>query len=105
VPDKLIGGRRNVIPGTVVFAMVGALGQVAYNLADSGERRRDADTLDQGLWLNSRWSPVKALSDDEYGKILQERLLRLNAEIAILDDNIEAVKKTAPSTTIRRDGA
>jgi hypothetical protein len=102
VPDTLIGSRRHIIPGTIVFALLGGLGQVAYNLADSRAGKRDMS--DQGSWLNSRWSPVKALSDDEYSKILQERLLRVNAEIALLDDNIEAVKKTAPSSTAARDG-
>jgi hypothetical protein len=38
---------------------------------------------------------VKALSDDEYGRILEERLLKLDAEIALVDESIEAVKKMA----------
>lgn len=101
MPDTVIGSKRNIIPGTIVFALLGGLGQVAYNFADSRERKA---TSDQGSWLNSRWSPVKALSDDEYGKILQERLLRLNAEIALLDENIDAVKRTAPGTTAPKDG-
>jgi hypothetical protein len=41
---------------------------------------------------------VKALSDEEYGRILEERLLRVNAEIAILDESIAAVAKDATRT-------
>ena len=94
-----VGNRKNILPGTIVFAIFGALGQSAYNFANSREGRRDPDKQGQGSWLNSRWSPVKVLSDDEYGKILEEKLLRLNVEIAFLDEDIESVKKNAPLTT------
>lgn len=35
---------------------------------------------------------MKVLSDEEYGELLQEKLLRVNAEIALLDESIEALK-------------
>lgn len=76
----------------VVFATVGALGQKVYNLADSGKQAVNTDTHGRSSWLNSRWSPVKVLSDDEYEKLLQEKLLRVNAEISLLDESIQAVK-------------
>lgn len=38
---------------------------------------------------------MKALSDEEYERILEERLLRLDAEIALVDESIEAVKRGA----------
>lgn len=97
--------RRNVLPGSLLFATFGALGQAAYNFADSREGSTAKDGADDGKgkgkggWLNSKWSPVKALSDEEYGRILEERLLRLNAEIAVLDESIEGVKRGASGTT------
>jgi len=76
----------------VVFAIVGALGQKIYNLADSRKQAVNSDIHGRNSWLNSRWSPVKVLSDDEYEKLLQEKLLRVDAEISLLDESIQAVK-------------
>lgn len=98
MPNTHTGSRRNVLPGTLIFATFGALGQAAYNFADAREGRKEGDAEGKGSWLNSRWSPVKALSDEEYGRILEDRLLKIDAEIALLDDSIEAVKKTAVTT-------
>lgn len=94
-----------MIPGTVMFALFGAVGQGVYNLADA--RKTGADGGKQSSWLDSRWSPVKVLTDDEYEDILQEKLLRINAEIAVLDDSIEESKArivTVPGTAVGRDG-
>ena len=44
---------------------------------------------------NSRWSPVKILSDEEYENMLQEKLLRVEAEIAVLDEHIENLRREA----------
>lgn len=35
---------------------------------------------------------MKKLTDQEYENILEEKLLRLDAEIAIIDDNIAVLK-------------
>ncbi|KAJ4423929.1 hypothetical protein N0V82_001357 [Gnomoniopsis sp. IMI 355080] len=43
-------------------------------------------------WLDSKWSPMKKLTDKEYENILEEKLLRLDAEIAIIDDDVAALK-------------
>ncbi|KAL5347629.1 hypothetical protein ACLOAV_007038 [Pseudogymnoascus australis] len=94
----LLRSRRNVLPGTLIFATFGALGQAAYNYADSREGRKEGEG-EKGGWLDSRWSPVKALSDEEYGKILEERMLKLEAEIALIDESIREVKKEAAATT------
>jgi hypothetical protein len=100
----LLRSRRNVIPGAVIFATIGGLGQAVYNYADARESEKvgnEGGGEGEGKrgWLNSKWSPVKALSDEEYGRILEERLLRVNAEIAILDESIAAVAKDATKTT------
>jgi len=77
-----------------MFAVFGAGGQKLYNLADD---RQSAAALQapeaKSSWINSRWSPVRSLSDDEYGAMLQEKLLRIDAEIAIVDERIAAVRE------------
>lgn len=35
---------------------------------------------------------MKVLSDKEYEEMLREKLLRVNAEIALVDENIEALR-------------
>ncbi|TVY84227.1 hypothetical protein LSUE1_G000540 [Lachnellula suecica] len=88
-------GRVNTFPAVVMFSLLGAAGQAAHNRNTT----RNAD-LSQTTpaksepfsWMNSKWSPMKVLSDVEYEKMLQEKLLRVNAEIAMIDDNIAALR-------------
>lgn len=39
-----------------------------------------------------RWSPVRVLSDEEYIEMLRERMLKVDVEIAILDDKIAELR-------------
>ncbi|KAH8801563.1 hypothetical protein F5884DRAFT_685119 [Xylogone sp. PMI_703] len=93
-------GRGNIIPGAIMFALFGALGQTTYivigarNLAQPVE---EAPTT-RSSWLNSKWSPVKVLSDAEYEEMLQEKLLKINAEIALVDESITALQKERASS-------
>jgi hypothetical protein len=83
-----------VLPGMVMFALFGAAGQTLYNKADA----RNSELAEQGpdntkkSWLDSKWSPMKVLSDSEYEDMLREKLLKINVEIAMVDDSIEAVR-------------
>jgi hypothetical protein len=89
----MTGGRGNIIPGALMFALFGATGQVLYNRADSRRSRveEDEESL-QNSWLNSKWSPMKVLTDTEYENMLHEKMLRVNAEIALIDESIEALR-------------
>jgi hypothetical protein len=89
------GGRKNVIPGAIVFSLFGATAQIVYNIADAknAEAAKLAPESKQRSWLDSKWSPVKILTDEEYESMLREKLLRINAQIAILDENIGALRE------------
>lgn len=101
-------GRANIIPGTFVGSLVGFLGQKGYSIMD----RRHTESLiapaaaardeDQGpFWkraMQSKWSPVKHLSHEEYKKVLEDKLLRVDAEIAVINDDIAALKKQDNAT-------
>jgi hypothetical protein len=53
-------------------------------------------TTQEPFWsraMKSKYSPVKHLTDEEYKKVLQDKLLRVDAEIAVLDDDIAALKR------------
>ena len=85
-----------------MFGIFGAAGQKVYESMDQrhtvevegglrgGER--------EGWWkrvVGSKWSPMKVLTDEEYERMLRERLLRAEAEIAVLDEDIARLKEQA----------
>ena len=45
---------------------------------------------------DSKWIPLRTLSDQEYRGMLGEKLLSIEAEIALIDDKIEELEKTRP---------
>lgn len=83
-----------------MFSLFGLIGQAALNRvlaqrseATSGAR---ADSSRSGhFWrrlAESKWTPFKVLSDEEYEVMLREKLLRVNAELAIIDDKMEKLR-------------
>ncbi|KAK0722539.1 hypothetical protein B0T26DRAFT_739750 [Lasiosphaeria miniovina] len=84
----MIRGPRNILPGAAVFMLLGAGGQAVVNSVDS--KPVDPNAPKKGF-LDSKWSPVTRLTDRDYEKMLEEKLLRVKAEIAIVDDSIKAL--------------
>lgn len=77
-----------------MFALLGAGGQAVYNTADA--RHTEVNTVAQPekkTWMDSRWSPMTRLSDEDYGKMLREKLLRIDADIALVDEHISRLKE------------
>ncbi|KAL1862967.1 hypothetical protein VTK73DRAFT_6578 [Phialemonium thermophilum] len=83
----MMRGPRNVLPGMVVFSMLGAGGQAVANTVDPSAWKNIGNRF-----LSSKWSPVTPISDEDYKKILEEKLLKVEAELAILDDNIKTLR-------------
>lgn len=57
-------------------------------MLEEGGKKKSGDD-----WMNSKWVPWKKLSDDEYEGMLGERLLKVDAEIAILDESLQALRE------------
>ncbi|KAI9795761.1 MAG: hypothetical protein M1833_006854 [Piccolia ochrophora] len=101
----LTRGRANVIPGTIMYSLLGLSGQGVYNYADARHTRWEMGGTGEGnessFWrklADMKWSPVKVLSDDEYRDLLEGKLQRVNAEIALTDENIKKLaEKSRPS--------
>jgi hypothetical protein len=90
---KLMGGQ--LIPGLVVFSLFGYVGQVSYNAIDKWQLEQ-ANTPSKPFLTRiaeSKWVPLKSLTDDEYQGILSEKLLTIEAEIALIDEKIEELQK------------
>jgi hypothetical protein len=104
----LFRGPRNVVPGTLMFALFGWAGQHGYNYLDgrnSADIEERADARKQGRVVErdnfmqkiakSRWSPMSVLTDEQYEDMMRERMLKIDAEIAILDERIEGYRRQA----------
>ncbi|KAK4505165.1 hypothetical protein PRZ48_003128 [Zasmidium cellare] len=88
----LFRGRSNILPGAIMFAIFGAAGQAIYNKYTAP---RDAQPR-ENFWKRmseKSWTPFKVLTNEEYSEMLQERMLKLDVEIAVLDDKVAALKE------------
>jgi len=82
-----VSGRGHVLPGVIVWSLAGDGGQVfADHLASS------TPTSEKKSWFDSKWSPLRVLPDEEYRNMLEEKKLKLDAEIALIDDLIAQVR-------------
>jgi len=86
-------GRRNIIPGAIVVGLMGLGGEASYGvfarMAESpAETRPLLDRLS-----TSKWWPLKAISDTDYEKELTEQVIRLEAEMAMIDEKIGELKQ------------
>ncbi|KAL8371280.1 hypothetical protein RB595_001224 [Gaeumannomyces hyphopodioides] len=83
------GGIAGAASGLLAFSLLGAGGQaIANNMAERAPGpKRD--------WLASKWSPLTRLTDEEYEQILEEKILKLEVEIALVEDRISHLRATA----------
>ncbi|KAL2753284.1 hypothetical protein ACRALDRAFT_1083053 [Sodiomyces alcalophilus JCM 7366] len=92
----LIRGPRNIIPGAIVWSIVCGSGQAAVNAFQATDPSSpDQETQGKKGILSSRWSPLKKLTDDEYRHVMSEKMLRLDAEIALVDEKIAELRVRA----------
>lgn len=73
------------------MTMLGAGGQAIID-ATAGTRDPSAP---KRSWLESKWVPITPLSDQQYAEFLEDKILKAEAEIAIIDENIDALRKSA----------
>ncbi|KAJ9244471.1 hypothetical protein DTO271D3_4019 [Paecilomyces variotii] len=97
---RLMGGR--LVPGVVIFSMLGYLGQSSYNAIDRWQAQRAQEGPSKPFLqrlADSKWVPLKALSDEDYKHMLSEKLLNIEAEIALIDDKIQDLEKLKASSS------
>ena len=109
----LFRGPRNVIPGTIMFSIFGYAGQKGYNFLDnknSDELREEAEMAARGekkknfleRIAEKKWSPMEVLTDERYEEMLQEKLLKLEVEISIIDDKIAGFRQKAEELAFKK---
>ncbi|KAF2276372.1 uncharacterized protein EI97DRAFT_433213 [Westerdykella ornata] len=100
----VLRGPRNVIPGTIMFTLFGYGGQKGYDWFE--QRRTDKTHRVQELqkegkeelnWLQrltqKKWSPMSILTDEQYEEMLNEKILGVEVEIAMIDDKIKEFRR------------
>ncbi|KAM5353861.1 hypothetical protein ACJ41O_000511 [Fusarium nematophilum] len=88
----LIRGPSNILPAMLVWTVVGAGGQM---IANRFAARQPKVKDENDSWFRSRWSPLKKLTDEEYTDMMSEKMLRIDADIALIDDRIAELRKQA----------
>ncbi|EPS32809.1 hypothetical protein PDE_07769 [Penicillium oxalicum 114-2] len=98
VVTRMMGGR--LVPGLVIFSLLGYGGQTAFNYVDRWQMEKAQSPSKPFLQrvAESKWIPFRHLSDQEYREMLSEKLLSVEAEIALLDEKIEDLEKTRPNS-------
>lgn len=80
-----------------MWGLIGLSGQTVYNIADARhtksvlKEKKPEQTGGFGFWdrvMRSRWSPVTRLTTEEYEEMLKGKLLALEADLAIADEEI-----------------
>jgi hypothetical protein len=92
-----------------MFTLFGAGGQHVYNkwtAAPTAEPKKN-------FWKrmsDKSWTPFKVLTNEEYAEMLKEKILKLDVEIAVLDDKIASLKEQqkeeekAATSNVPQDG-
>ncbi|KKF96538.1 hypothetical protein CFO_g1119 [Ceratocystis platani] len=91
----LMRGPRNILPGAFVFTLGGILGQLGLNKYLRHQAQQPAPGPQEPLTeriLSSKWSPFSRLSDEKYIEIMEEKILRAEADIALIDDRISDLR-------------
>ncbi|KAG8676692.1 hypothetical protein FPOAC2_02796 [Fusarium poae] len=87
----LIRGPKNILPAMFVWTTVGAVGQIIANRM--AVRKSRVDDEKEGFF--TRWTPLKKLTDQEYKDMMFEKMLRIDADIALIDERIVELRKQA----------
>ena len=99
-----------------MFTLFGHLGQKTYNILDARHSEQVAADIHAAVegkqktakrfWervADMKWSPMTAVSDEDYGDLLKEKLVRVEAEIALLDEEVERLKGEEQRMKERQD--
>ncbi|KIW94183.1 uncharacterized protein Z519_05499 [Cladophialophora bantiana CBS 173.52] len=82
--------RGSLVTGSIMFGVIAALSQAGLNATQgSPSITQLSSRLRNGL---AAYTPMKSLSDKEYEDLLLDKLLRVEAEIGVLDDKIAILR-------------
>lgn len=75
-----------------VWTVFGTGGQIVANRM-AARKPKVQDENDETFF--TRWTPLKKLTDQEYRDMMSEKMLRIDADIALIDDRVAELRKQA----------
>ncbi|CAK7273622.1 hypothetical protein SEPCBS119000_005754 [Sporothrix epigloea] len=90
VVGGMLRGPRNILPAIAVFSLFGAGGQAIINALPTGDDAA-AQAKPNSSWLHSKWSPLTPMTDAQYAAYIDDKILKLDVEIAMLDEKLAAL--------------
>ncbi|CAK7210604.1 hypothetical protein SCUCBS95973_000845 [Sporothrix curviconia] len=88
----MLRGPRNILPAVAIFSIFGASGQAIINKMPTGDEASAADAKAKSSWLDSKWSPVTPMTDAQYAAFIDDKVLKLDVEVAMIDDKLAALR-------------
>ncbi|RPA84341.1 hypothetical protein BJ508DRAFT_412741 [Ascobolus immersus RN42] len=95
-------GPKNIIPGAVVYGLASTAIHFGVGAGDSTILEKVAAPVDENeqksrTWedviFRSKFSPIKKLTKEEYTELMEGRIMKVDVEIALIDDELERLKK------------
>ena len=82
-----------------MIGFMGLAGQGGYNMISAAQtsEANPRRSIMQRL-TESKWMPLKALSDQQYEEMLQQKIFKIDVEISIIDETITNLKATEDET-------
>ncbi|OAA38342.1 hypothetical protein NOR_06732 [Metarhizium rileyi] len=96
----LARGPSRLLPAMIIWGLVGAGGQAIVNRSSSSKTSKSAES---SSWL-SKLSPLKKLTDQEYIELMKEKILKVEVDIALIDDRIAELKAAEEAKGAGNDG-
>lgn len=100
-----VRGPRSILPGAIMFGLIGGAGQGLYTRLDTKHYEQKVEEImleEDGVsprhvgWkekaFNSRWSPLKKMTAEEFELAMQNKIDRIDIEMALVRDEIERLK-------------
>lgn len=86
-------GRVNSVAGACVVGTLSHLGQrYGHTIADRPTKQSDPRPVWDRL-ADSRWVPFRPISNSQYETMLVEKLVKVEAEISIIDEKLSTLRK------------
>lgn len=96
--DYFTGGPSRLLPAMVIWGLVGAGGQAIANSSFASQASKNNEG---SSWL-SKLSPLKRLTDEEYIDMMKEKILKVEVDIALIDDRIAELKAADKANGLER---
>lgn len=83
------GGPAKILPSTLLYGVIGLVGQ---GIGNRWQASKNAPKDDSGGFMRT-WSPLKKLTDEEYLDMMNDKILKVEVDIALIDEKIADLRQ------------